>query len=263
MNLVVNARDAMPEGGTVTLRTSDAVVPPGGAAEAAGILPGAYTLLSVTDTGCGMDEAIRLRLFEPFFTTKEPGRGTGLGLATVHGIVTQSGGYIRVRSEEGKGTTFRIYFPRVEAEIVATEAAAAPTVLPRGNEVILVVEDSEEVRELTCRTLAMQGYRVLEAANGAEAIAVARRCPQPIRLLLTDVVMPGMSGRTLADALTAEMPGLAVAYTSGYTEDAIVRHGVLEPGIRFLPKPFLPSELAIFVRDVIGPDEEPAGNETA
>jgi CheY-like chemotaxis protein len=177
--------------------------------------------------------------------------------------VTQSGGYIRLQSEEGKGTTFRIYFPRVEAETVETEAAAAPIVIPRGNEVILVVEDSEEVRELTCRTLAMQGYRVLEAANGAEAIAVARRCPQPIGLLLTDVVMPGMSGRSLADALTAEMPGLAVAYTSGYTEDAIVRHGVLEPGIRFLPKPFLPSELAIFVRDVLGPADEPAGNETA
>jgi CheY-like chemotaxis protein len=260
LNLAVNARDAMPGGGTLTVETRTATV----AEHAAPLYPGAEpgdqaVVLTVRDTGHGMDGETKARIFEPFFTTKEQGQGTGLGLSTVYGIVQQSGGDIRVRSEPGRGTSFQIYLPCARASAVpAADDTRAPLLAAAASETILLVEDEPAVRRLGRRILERGGYAVVEAGSAAAALDLADRHPCPIHLLLTDVVMPGMSGKALADRLGDRMPRLRVLFTSGYTDDAIVRHGVLEPGIAFLEKPFTPDVLLRRVREVLGTPAEQA-----
>ena len=251
MNLAVNARDAMPEGGTLTFETANAVLDVDFAAVHPGALPGDYVVLVVTDTGTGMTGEVRSHAFEPFFTTKERGKGTGLGLATAYGIVKQSGGYITVDSEAGRGTTFRIYLPRVEGAVVVPGRSASSSLSSVGTETILLVEDEAGVRRLSLTVLRTQGYVVLEAASGDIALEVARSETGPIHLVVTDVVMPGMSGRELWDRLRVLRPDSRVLFMSGYTDDVIARHGVLEPGIAFLQKPFTPLGLAQKVREVL------------
>jgi CheY-like chemotaxis protein len=306
MNLAVNARDAMPDGGRLMVRTANVEAgevppPPGGGAAA----PGSHVMLEVSDTGTGMDANTQAHLFEPFFTTKEPGKGTGLGLSTVYGVVEQSGGSIAVDTELGRGTTFRIYLPQVEApaqqqrESPVAPAAPFPTARPatvtparpapavatapppvvaprpaaqvRGSpaapipsvpvvaaeatpsrtETILLVEDALRVRAVVREILEMSGYHVLEARHGAEALEISERHQGPIHLMVTDVVMPQMSGRELAQRLAPVRPDMKVLYMSGYTDDAIVRHGVLGAGMAFLSKPFTPDALAAKVREVL------------
>ncbi|MGZ6987360.1 MAG: CHASE domain-containing protein [Thermoanaerobaculia bacterium] len=251
MNLSVNARDAMPEGGTLTFETANAVLDADFAAVHPGALPGAYVVLTVTDSGTGMTDEVRGHAFEPFFTTKEKGKGTGLGLATAYGIVKQSGGYITVDSEAGHGSTFRIYLPRVEGTAVVSGRTTISSLLPVGTETILLVEDEAGVRRLSLTVLETQGYVVLEAPSGDVALQVARSETGPIHLVVTDVVMPGMNGRELWDRLKVLRPDSRVLFMSGYTDDAIARHGVLEPGIAFLQKPFTPFSLAQKVREVL------------
>jgi PAS domain S-box-containing protein len=250
MNLAVNARDAMPTGGKLMLETANVEHDPDYVREQEASPVRRFVMLAVSDTGIGMDEATKARIFEPFFTTKEPGKGTGLGLATVYGIVHQSGGFLWVYSEVGRGTTFKIYLPEVDAPVSSTGDAAA-TDLPRGTETVLVAEDSEAVRAVTRQVLERQGYTVLEAPHGNAALALAAAHDGPIDLLLTDVVMPGLSGRQLADALTKLRPATRVLYASGYTDDAVVRHGVLEAGIAYLQKPFTIANLARKVRETL------------
>ena len=249
VNLVVNARDAMPQGGRLTIATANVHVAEGGASVLA-VPPGRYVVLRVTDTGAGMDAATLERAFEPFFTTKPRGKGTGLGLATVYGIVRQSGGHVDVESTPGAGTTFRIYLPRVteEAEAGVERPVAAPA---RGAETVLVVEDDERVRVLARKVLEQAGYTVLVAAGGKEALAAAEGHAGPIDLLMTDVVMPEMSGRTLTRRLTQRHPGLKVLYMSGYSDEDIAQHGVFEAGIPFIKKPFTPSLLTQKLREVL------------
>jgi PAS domain S-box-containing protein len=249
MNLAVNARDAMPRGGQLSIETQNADLDDSYAQTHVHVQPGPYVMLAVSDTGTGMDEATRQRIFEPFFTTKEKGRGTGLGLSTVYGIVKQSGGYIWVYTEQGKGTTFKVYLPRVygPAETLATpEAVAQPAV---GTETILLVEDEDSVRALARKTLEARGYRVLEASDGGEALEIAPN--QEVDLLLTDMVLPGMGGSAIAARIREIHPRAKVLYTSGYTDDAIVRRGLMERGAAFLEKPFTPSVLARKVREVL------------
>ncbi|HEX9610644.1 MAG TPA: response regulator [Gemmatimonadales bacterium] len=252
MNLAVNARDAMPEGGRLTIETRDVELDEAYAALHRDVLPGRYVLLAVSDTGSGMSEETQSHLFEPFFTTKELGKGTGLGLATVYGIVKQSGGHVWAYSELGHGTTFKIYLPRVDepAEPLATRTRAAPESL-RGTETILLVEDEAAVRAVTRLLLERNGYTVLVAPAGSAALALLDGGDVRVDLLLTDVVMPGMSGRELAERLASRCPGLRVVYMSGYTDDAIVRHGMLEPGLEYLQKPFRPDGLLLKVREVL------------
>jgi CheY-like chemotaxis protein len=210
-------------------------------------------MLAISDSGCGMDEETRQQIFEPFFTTKEPGKGTGLGLSMVYGIVKQSGGNIWVYSEEGRGTTFKIYFPRVTAEAEEYRRASQNLQVPGGSETILLVEDAEWVRTLARRVLETAGYRVLEAdsADAAIKLCESSNTRERIDLLLTDVVMPGMSGNDMSRVLLAKQPGMPVLYMSGYTDDAIVQHGVLEAGINFIQKPFTPDALGLKVREVL------------
>ena len=251
INLVVNARDAMPTGGGVTLATRNTAVDPEYARQHVGVTAGSYVVLAVTDTGCGMDEATQARILEPFFTTKEVGKGTGLGLAMVHGIVTQSGGFIEVESAPGRGTRFQIYLPRVDG--TAAEGGAHPAAKAQGgSETVLLVEDETRVRELGHLALRSVGYNVLEAPDGEQALRLVARHPGPIHLLVTDVVMPRMSGRVLADQLTLARPNVKVLYISGYTDEALARHGVPTPGTAFLQKPFTPGSLARTVRDLLG-----------
>jgi two-component system cell cycle sensor histidine kinase/response regulator CckA len=246
MNLAVNARDAMPSGGTLTVSTSSRRVDGSFAAARPGLKVGLYASLAVSDTGTGMTPEVRARLFEPFFTTKERGKGTGLGLATTYGIVKQSDGYIGVDTAEGRGTTFEILLPAVDDAL--DEPVTQAPVARRGGETILLVEDDIAVRTLVRTTLASSGYAVLEAGSGEEGIAVARAHRGTLHLLLTDVVMPGMNGRELAALVVAEHPEARVMFMSGYTDDAIARHGVLEVGTDFLEKPFAPAEVAARVR---------------
>jgi PAS domain S-box-containing protein len=250
MNLVVNARDAMPSGGRLTLELSEAHVASAVPVERDILQPGRYVVLAVRDTGAGINEEVRRHLFEPFFTTKERGKGTGLGLATVHGIVEQSGGRISVETALGVGTTFRIYLPRVD-EAPPAPPSAPNAELPRGSEAILLVEDEETLRELTREILAEAGYRVLEAENGARAFEVAAVHPGPIHLLLTDVVMPGLSGPKTAERLAALRPGIRVLFASGYTADELGPHGVLDSSVAFIQKPFGPELLLARVREVL------------
>jgi len=251
MNLVVNARDAMPDGGKLDIQTGNVDLDAtSSAAMHDGAAPGRFVLMTVTDTGHGMDEATRQRIFEPFFTTKEIGRGTGLGLATVYGIIRQSGGWIDVSSEVGIGTSFKIYLPRIDASRVPEEHKIAAATGGAG-ETVLLVEDQEAVRSLAGAALKQYGYRVIEASDGDEAIAVAEQYLGEIHLLLTDVVMPGMDGKDLSKRLKKVRPNLKVLFTSGYTADVIAHRGVVERGVPFLHKPFSPEELAVKIRDVL------------
>jgi CheY-like chemotaxis protein len=253
MNLAVNARDAMPSGGKLMLETSNVSFGEENAHLHAPLKPGSYVMLCITDTGAGMDSETQSRIFEPFFTTKGP-KGTGLGLSTVYGIVKQSGGYIWVVSELGKGTTFKIYLPRV-SEAVANPlpvVVSAETVAERpGTETILLVEDEANLRYLARQTLEKQGYRVIEAPEGGSAMRIAAAHEGAIHLLLTDVIMPGMNGRELAQRISEIRPGVRILYMSGYTENVIGRNGTLDAGVRLLQKPFTLRDLTTMVREVL------------
>ncbi|MFH1350016.1 MAG: PAS domain S-box protein [Pseudomonadota bacterium] len=252
MNLAVNARDAMPNGGKLTIETAnvelDEVYFRDHGVENE---PGPYVMLAVTDNGIGMDEETRSRIFEPFFTTKELGRGTGLGLSTVYGIVKQNRGYIWVYTEPGKGTTFKVYFPRTGVDATTIKEERSPVRSFKGSETILIVEDDDSLRTTTSRILKRYGYRVLAAQNGEEAMKISRGHEGPIHLALTDVVMLGMGGRELAERLRSERPEIMIIYMSGYTDNAIAHHGVLDKGVEFIQKPFTAEDLARKVREVM------------
>jgi len=251
VNLVVNSRDAMPQGGTLTIETANFDIDHEFASRHLGLMPGNYVVLTVTDNGCGMDDKTKARIFEPFFTTKEKGRGTGLGLSTVYGIVTQSGGNIWVYSEPNEGTVFKVFLPQLEQGSEPAAKILVDTVVPRGSETILLVEDEEVVRGLARQVLEQAGYNVLDAGSGDEAIRLCRELREPIDLLLTDVVMPKTSGKEVAERLIRLRPATRVLYMSGYTDDAIVHHGVLDANVEFIQKPFTPIALARKVREVL------------
>jgi PAS domain S-box-containing protein len=251
VNLAVNARDAMPLGGRLTIETENVYLDENYARTHMGVKPGEFVLIAVSDTGHGMDAETRRRIFEPFFTTKEKGKGTGLGLATVYGMIKQTGGDIWVYSEPGSGSTFKLYFPRVSEPPSDPAEDDAGLANRAGGETILMVEDEQAVRELTVRILRQLGYAILMASSGAEALEISLAHEGTIDLLLTDVVMPGMSGRHLADQLLVERPGTKVLFLSGYTENTVVHHGVLDAGVNFLPKPFSRESLAKKLRDVL------------
>ena len=251
MNLAINARDAMPDGGTVTIETGNVTLDDAYAGQHVSVIPGEYVMLAVSDTGCGMDVKTQSRIFEPFFTTKPAGRGTGLGLSTVYGIVKQTGGNIWLYSEPGKGTTFKVYLPAIAAlpeDIGKVAPAEAPR---RGAGTVLVVEDDEQLRRLTHRALDAQGYTVLVADRGGTALDIARRHKGEIDLLLTDVIMPDTNGRKLAETIRAARPGMRVLYMSGYPDGAIASHGMLEPGVAYLAKPFTTEAITRRVREVL------------
>ena len=251
INLVVNARDAMPNGGKITIVTENVDLDQTYADMHIAIKPGPYVMLAVSDSGVGMNAETREHIFEPFFTTKEVGKGTGLGLSTVYGIVKQSGGYVWVYSEPGQGTTFKVYLPRMDSVRPVVEKPVLPLEPQPGAETILLVEDEEVVRELVREVLDMNGYTVLEARDGPEAIRVADRHDDPIQLMLTDLVMPKMSGRELAEKLLPKRPEMRVLYMSGYTDDTVLHHGIVDPGISFLQKPFRADALARKVREIL------------
>jgi two-component system cell cycle sensor histidine kinase/response regulator CckA len=251
VNLAVNARDAMPSGGKLVIETANVSLDEAFTSKHHGMQPGRYAMLAVTDTGSGMDATTLSRIFEPFFTTKERGRGTGLGLSTVYGIVKQSGGAVWVYSEVGHGTTFKVYLPAHAGEAAIAAAEVAPSSAAMRDETILLVEDEEIVRDVAHRILRRRGYRVLVARNGAEAISLAQAEEGPIHLLLTDVVMPGMSGRDAADRITSRRPDLKVLYMSGYTDNTVFAQGVHVESVSFLQKPFTPDSLAAKVHTVL------------
>jgi PAS domain S-box-containing protein len=251
VNFALNARDAMPRGGKLTIETANVDLDEKYANNHVGVKPGRYVRVSVSDTGMGMPPEVKARVFDPFFTTKEKGKGTGLGLSTVYGIVKQSGGNIWVYSELGSGATFKVYLPRVDEPLEEEKERLRGRELPRGAEMVLVAEDQEDVRDLVVQILKRQGYEVLVASDGVEALIICQQYKGLIHLLVTDVVMPRMSGRELADQLLHLYPGIKVLYMSGYTDDAIVRHGVLEAGLNFIEKPFSLEALARKVREVL------------
>ena len=250
MNLVVNARDAMPDGGTLTIEATNVTVDEATASRHHDAAPGCFVLLKVSDSGIGMDQETREHAFEPFFTTKESGKGTGLGLSTVYGIVTQSGGWIEIRSEVGKGTSLSLYLPRTDAG-PAQEVVSAPSGKHHGGETVLVVEDQDFVRGFARRVLESYGYQVLEASGSDEACALAEHHPGEIHLLLTDVILRGMNGKRLSELLLLARPNLRVLFMSGYPADVISRRGMLEPGITYIQKPFTPDAMAAKVREVL------------
>jgi CheY-like chemotaxis protein len=251
VNLAVNARDAMPNGGLLRIATAHHVLDHE-TARVVGLTPGEYVELAVADSGIGMTPEVRRRAFEPFFTTKKDGRGTGLGLATVFGIVKQAGGHIYAESELGQGTTFRALFPRVDGPAEVERRGAAPAEpAPRGSETVLLVEDEPHVRELHVTALKTFGYRVLEAPDGQEALRLALNLHEPIHILVTDVIMPRLGGHDLARRVREVRPEMRVLFASGYAHDAIAHDGVLEPGIHLLSKPFSPQALALRVRDLL------------
>jgi CheY-like chemotaxis protein len=258
VNLVVNARDAMPDGGTVVIETDEVNFDEAYAQEHFDVSPGRYVMLAVTDEGVGMDAETRMHLFEPFFTTKGPGKGTGLGLATTYGIVKQSGGHIWLYSEPGRGSTFKLYFPRIGEPAEPTRKRRALHPADQGHETVLLVEDEASVREITNTVLTRHGYHVLVAADGRAALHMAESDPRRIDLLITDVVMPGLGGRALAEQIQRRRPGLRTLFISGYTEDTVTRQGVLEANAAFLAKPFSPETLARAVREVLKSPVRPA-----
>jgi two-component system, cell cycle sensor histidine kinase and response regulator CckA len=251
MNLVINARDAMPQGGKLTITTADVELDDNYCTMHADARAGQYALLAVSDNGAGIDKQTLAHIFEPFFTTKGPEKGTGLGLATVYGIVKQSGGHVAVYSEPGCGSCFKVYLPRDRETAQETAATATSRSKGQGSETILLVEDEDAVRSLARRVLEAQGYRVLEAKGGSDALLVSQATSEPIHLLATDVVMPQMSGRELAERLTAVRPDLKVLYLSGYMDDAIIRHGLIHADVPFLQKPYSPDSLLQKVREVL------------
>jgi CheY-like chemotaxis protein len=262
MNLIVNARDAMPCGGKLTVETTNVILDETYCETHKEVTPGHYVMLSVSDTGVGMMPKVKEQIFEPFFTTKEMGRGTGLGLSTVYGIVKQSEGHIQVYSEVGVGTTFKIYLPRVE-EPIEVDSLQAPSSAPeflQGSETILLVEDDKKVRRYVQKTLDKYGYKTLEAGNAEDAISVVEKhMGEKIHLLLTDVVMPGMNGPDCAKCLVCFFPEMKVLYMSGYAEGSIVRQRILEPGTAFIQKPFSPEALILKVRQTLGKVVESKG----
>jgi two-component system cell cycle sensor histidine kinase/response regulator CckA len=251
INLAVNARDAMPDGGVLTIETANVVFDEGQAATHLGPGPGEYVLLAVSDTGAGMSEEVRSHIFEPFFTTKALGQGTGLGLATVYSIVQQAGGHIEVFSQEGQGTVFKVYLPRAEQVAAPAPHAEPGDSPPRGTETVLLTEDEQAVRELAALALEKQGYRVLKAADGPEALRLASEHGGEIHLLLTDVIMPGMKGKALAERMAEICPDIRTLFMSGYADSMVARHGLLEPGVSFIEKPFSLVDLARKVREVL------------
>lgn len=251
VNLAANARDAMPNGGQLTIELASAELDESYKDKHPPVIPGPYVMIAVSDTGCGMDSKTLSQVFDPFFTTKELGKGTGLGLAMVYGIVKQSGGYIWVYSEVGRGTAFKVYLPRVERARPAGVHTNFDGLAQRGSETILLAEDSEALRDIAREYLQSLGYTVIEASSGEQALQRASELDGTIHLLLTDVIMPGISGRELADEILRKHPGVKILFTSGYTDDAIVRHGVLESGASFLQKPYRPRALARKIREVL------------
>ena len=251
MNLAINARDAMPQGGRLTIETGNVELDEAYATQHVTATPGSYVMLAVTDTGTGMDAQTQARVFEPFFTTKELGKGTGPGLSTVYGIVKQSGGNIWIYSELGRGTSFKIYLPRVDEAAQVYRRMPEPAEIMQGTETVLVLEDDETLQRLSRSVLEMFGYRVLEAAKGTDALSICESYAGPIELLATDVVMRGMGGGEAAKRLVKMRPTMKVLFMSGYTDDTIVHQGVLDHGANFIQKPFSPDDLARKVREVL------------
>ena len=252
MNLAINSRDAMPNGGSLMIETSEVQLDKGDHAQHTGVAPGHYVMLAVSDTGIGMDEATRARAFEPFFTTKDKGKGTGLGLSIVYGIVKQNGGEVLVNSQPGEGTQFRIYLPASQAEAEPMDGDDGTVEMGAAHETVLLVEDEEQVRSLATTMLARRGYHVLSAANASDAIQLASMYGKPIHLLLTDVIMPGMRGPELAREIVAARPGTRVLYMSGYTDHGVINQGMLSKDTVFLRKPFTASTLHQKVREALG-----------
>ncbi|MFC1521850.1 ATP-binding protein [Elusimicrobiota bacterium] len=251
MNLAINARDAMPQGGKLIFETLNTELSEEYAGTHPEVTAGAYVMLGVSDTGTGINKETLKKIFDPFFTTKEPGKGTGLGLSMAYGIVKQSGGHIAVYSEPGRGTSFKIYFPRIQDALGSTEVVKAHNLKPGGSETILVVEDEKGVRYVIVRTLRNYGYKLIEAESAEQALQIAKDYKEKIHLLLTDVVLPGMSGRQLAESFVSLYPDVPVLYMSGYTENAILHHGALDQGIHFLQKPLSPDLLLQKLREIL------------